>query len=118
MVMQKPIFSAAGSAETNGPSLELQRRTPKTKKRLSYQAIFMLSNILNSCKLFARRECPQQQLMEKLCLFPQLSTVEEIERICSGQCCSIDVLCAGNATEILTQIQQAKDDASCQLWRK
>ena len=78
----------------------------------------MLSNILNSCKLFARKECPQQQLIEKLCLFPQLSTVEEIERICNSQCCSTDVLCDENATEILTKLQQAEDDDSCQLWRK
>ena len=72
--------------------------------------IVFLNDILSSCSLFARRECPHQQLLEKLCLFPQLSTAEEVERICNSQCCTKDILCSGDATEILTQIQQVNDD--------
>jgi hypothetical protein len=47
---------------------------------------------LNSCSLFARRKCPEQQLMEKICLVPQFVTPLEWRRISSSQCCAEDLV--------------------------
>ena len=66
----------------------------------------MLYQCLNSCELFAEKKCPHQQLLEKLCLIPQLSTVEEIEKICKSQCCTNEVLCSDSAENVLASLRQ------------
>ena len=48
---------------------------------------------LNSCPLFAQGICPEQNLVEKICLIPQFVTFEEYQRFRSSQCC-IKVLVA------------------------
>ena len=61
---------------------------------------------LNSCNLFAEQKCPQQQLLEKLFLFPQISVAEDIERICKSQCCASEILSSGRAEEVLESLRQ------------
>ena len=68
----------------------------------------MLYQCLNSCELFAEKKCPHQQLLEKLCLIPQLSTVEEIEKICKSQCCTNEVLCSDHPEKVLESLQQSE----------
>jgi hypothetical protein len=58
--------------------------------------LIMMSNSiddrLNSCSLFARRICPEQQLMEKICLVPQFVTPQEWRKISPSQCCTEDLV--------------------------
>ncbi len=68
----------------------------------------MIYEYLNECPYFTKRNCPYQLLLEKLCLFPQFSTVEEIETICKSQCCTTEILCSDDAVEVLTRIRQSE----------
>ncbi len=61
---------------------------------------------LNSCNLFAEKKCPQQQLLEKLCLFPQILAVEDIKKICRSQCCTSEVLSSDRAENVLEYLRQ------------
>ncbi len=63
-------------------------------------------NCLNSCGLFAEQKCPQQQLLEKLFLFPQISVVEDIEKICKSQCCASEILSSDHAENVLESLRQ------------
>jgi hypothetical protein len=68
--------------------------------------IQQIYDCLNSCNLFAEKKCPQQQLLEKLCLFPQISVVEDIEKICRSQCCTSEVLSSDHAENVLECLRQ------------
>jgi hypothetical protein len=61
---------------------------------------------LTSCNLFAEKKCPQQQLLEKLCLLPQMSSVEDIKKICRSQCCTSEVLSSDRAENVLKCLRQ------------
>ncbi|PNV85551.1 MAG: hypothetical protein C0610_11250 [Desulfobacteraceae bacterium] len=61
---------------------------------------------LNSCNLFAEQKCPQQQLLEKLFLFPQITVVEDLERICKSQCCTSEILSSDHAENVLESLRQ------------
>ncbi len=61
---------------------------------------------LNSCNLFAEKKCPQQQLLEKVFLFPQISAVEDIEKICKSQCCTSEILSSDHAENVLESLRQ------------
>ena len=63
-------------------------------------------NCLNSCGLFAEQKCPQQQLLEKLFLFPQISVVEDIKKICKSQCCASEILSSDHAENVLEALRQ------------
>ena len=68
--------------------------------------IRQIYDCLNSCDLFAEKKCPQQQLLEKLCLFPQISAVEDIKKICRSQCCTREVLSSEHAENVLEYLRQ------------
>jgi hypothetical protein len=61
---------------------------------------------LNSCNLFAEQKCPQQQLLEKLLLFPQIAVAVDIERICKSQCCASEILSSDHAEKVLESLRQ------------
>ncbi len=67
--------------------------------------IRQIYDCLNSCDLFAEKKCPQQQLLEKLCLFPQISAVEDIEKICRSQCCTSEVFSSDHAENVLESLR-------------
>ena len=56
---------------------------------------------LNYCPLFAQRICPEQNLVEKVCLIPQFVTFEEYQRIRSSQCCIKDLVAFDDSLKIL-----------------
>jgi hypothetical protein len=60
---------------------------------------------LNSCPLFAQGICPEQKLVEKICLIPQFVTFEEYQRIRSSQCCIKDLFAFDDSLQILEQHQ-------------
>ena len=60
---------------------------------------------LNSCPLFAQGICPEQKLVEKICLIPQFVTFEEYQRIRSSQCCIKDLVAFDDSLKILEQHQ-------------
>ena len=67
----------------------------------------MLSEIIKNCPLFAKNECPHQNIVEKLYLTPQYATPEDIEKIRSSECCAKNVFCSDNAEKILASLQQS-----------
>ncbi len=67
----------------------------------------MIEVLIRACPLFAGGKCPQQQQIEKLYLFPQLSTIEEIEKICRSQCCTKEALCSDHAEKVLAHLRQS-----------
>lgn len=77
----------------------------------------MFYQCLNYCKVFAERNCPQQRLVEKLYLFPKLSTTKEIEKICRSQCCTCESLSSDHAEMILARLRQASQLPSVAEWR-
>jgi len=58
---------------------------------------------LNSCSLFAQGSCPEQKLVEKICLIPQFVTFEEYQKIRSSQCCIKDLVASADSLKILEQ---------------
>jgi hypothetical protein len=66
----------------------------------------MIERLIRACSLFAEGECPQQQQVEKLYLFPQLSTIEEIEKICRSQCCAREALSSDHVEKVLAHLRQ------------
>ena len=67
----------------------------------------MLNQVLSSCPHFKDEKCPNQQLLEKLILFPQLSTMEDIKRICKNQCCTNNLVCFDQAEKVLSSLNQS-----------
>jgi hypothetical protein len=67
----------------------------------------MIESLIRACPLFAEGKCPQQQQIEKLYLFPQISTIEEIEKICRSQCCTKESLSSDHAEKVLAHLRQA-----------
>jgi hypothetical protein len=67
----------------------------------------MIEVLIEACPLFAEGKCPQQKRIEKLYLFPQLSTIEEIEKICRSQCCTRENLSSDHAEKVLARLRQA-----------
>jgi hypothetical protein len=67
----------------------------------------MIESLIRACPLFAEGKCPQQQQIEKLCLFPQLSTIEEIEKICRSQCCAKKGLSSDHAEKVLANLRRS-----------
>lgn len=63
---------------------------------------------LNSCNLFAEQKCPQQQLLEKLFLFPQIAVAVDIERVCKSQCCASEILSSDYAEKVLESLRQVE----------
>jgi len=63
---------------------------------------------LHSCPLFAQGICPEQELVEKICLIPQFVTFEEYQRIRSSQCCIKDRVAFDDSLEILEQHQSRR----------
>ena len=63
---------------------------------------------LNSCPLFAQGICPEQKLVEKICLIPQFVTFEEYQRIRSSQCCIKDLVAFDDSLQILEQHQSRR----------
>jgi hypothetical protein len=66
----------------------------------------MIESLIRACPLFAEGKCPQQRQIEKLYLFPQLSTIEEIEKICRSQCCTRESLSSDHAERVLARLRQ------------
>ena len=60
---------------------------------------------LNSCPLFAQGICPEQNLVEKVCLIPQFVTFEEYQRIRASQCCIKNLVVFDDSLKILEQHQ-------------
>ena len=58
---------------------------------------------LHTCPLFAQRICPEQKLVEKICLIPQFVTFEEYQRMRSGQCCIKDLVAFDDSLKIFEQ---------------
>jgi hypothetical protein len=67
----------------------------------------MIESLIRACPLFAEGKCPQQKQIEKLFLFPQLSTVEDIEKICRSQCCNSESLPSDHAEKVLARLREA-----------
>jgi hypothetical protein len=67
----------------------------------------MIDSLIRACPLFAEGKCPQQKEIEKLYLFPQLSTIEEIEKICRSQCCTKEALSSDHADKVLSLLRQS-----------
>jgi hypothetical protein len=67
----------------------------------------MIESLIRACPLFAEGKCPEQQQIEKLYLFPQISTIEEIEKICRSQCCIKESLSSDHAEKVLAYLRQA-----------
>jgi hypothetical protein len=63
---------------------------------------------LNYCPLFAQRICPEQNLVEKVCLIPQFVTFEEYQRIRSSQCCIKDLVAFDDSLKIFEQHQSRR----------
>ena len=63
---------------------------------------------LNSCQLFAQGICPEQKLVEKICLIPQFVTFEEYQRIRSSQCCIKDLVAFDDSLKIFEQHQSRR----------
>ena len=63
---------------------------------------------LNSCPLFAQGSCPEQKLIEKICLIPQFVAFEEYQRIRSSQCCIKDLVAFDDSLKILEQHQSRR----------
>jgi hypothetical protein len=63
---------------------------------------------LNSCPLFAQGICPEQNLVEKVCLIPQFVTFEEYQRIRSSQCCIKDLVAFDDSLKIFEQHQSRR----------
>jgi hypothetical protein len=76
----------------------------------------MFCQCLNYCNLFAKRNCPQQRLVEKLYLFPKLSTTKELENICKSQCCTRKSLSSDHAEMVLARLRQASQLPSVAEW--
>ena len=60
---------------------------------------------LNSCPLFAQSICPEQKLVEKICLIPQFVTFEEYQRIRASKCCIKNLVVFDDSLKILEQHQ-------------
>ena len=69
------------------------------------QGVPWMYRSLNSCPLFAQGSCPEQKLVEKICLIPQFVTFEEYQRIRSSQCCIKDFVAFDDSLKILEQNQ-------------
>ena len=63
---------------------------------------------LNSCQLFAQGICPEQNLVEKVCLIPQFVTFEEYQRIRSSLCCIKDLVAFDDSLKIFEQHQSRR----------
>jgi hypothetical protein len=63
---------------------------------------------LNSCPLFTQGICPEQNLVEKVCLIPQFVTFEEYQRIRSSQCCIKDLVAFDDSLKIFEQHQSRR----------
>jgi hypothetical protein len=50
---------------------------------------------------FGRRDS-----LEKVFLFPQISAVEDIEKICGSQCCTSEILSSNHAENVLECLRQ------------
>ena len=57
-------------------------------------------HFLHSCPLFAQGICPEQEVVEKICLIPQFITFEEYQRIRSSQCCIKDSVAFDDSLKI------------------
>jgi len=60
---------------------------------------------LQSCPLFTQSICPEQRLVEKICLVPQFVTFEEYQKIRTSQCCIKDLVAFEDSLKILEQHQ-------------
>jgi hypothetical protein len=67
----------------------------------------MIETLIKACPLFVEGNCPQQQQIEKLYLFPQLSTIEDTEKICRSQCCTKVALSLDHAERVLALLRQS-----------
>ena len=67
----------------------------------------MLESLIRACPLFAEGKCPEQQQIEKLLLFPQISTIEDIEKICRSDCCIKEGLSSDYAEKVLALLTQS-----------
>lgn len=67
----------------------------------------MLESLIRACPLFADGKCPEQQQIEKLLLFPQVSTIEDIEKICRSGCCAKEGLSSDHAEKVLAHLRQS-----------
>ena len=65
---------------------------------------------LHSCPLFAQGICPEQKLVEKICLIPQFVTFDEYQRIRASQCCIKDLVAFDDSLKILEQNQTRRKD--------
>ena len=64
---------------------------------------------LHSCTLFSQRICPQQLLVEKICLIPQFVTFEEYQRISTSQCCIKDLVAFDDSLKTLERQQSRRE---------
>jgi hypothetical protein len=69
------------------------------------QGVPWMYHSLHSCPLFAQRTCPEQKLVEKICLIPQFVTFEEYQRLIASRCCIKDLVAFDDSIEILEQHQ-------------
>ena len=88
------------------PLLSFELYFPLSTAKVKW-AIAMMERLIGACLLFAERKCPQQRQVEKLCLFPQISAIEDIEKICRSQCCTKEGLCSDNAERIITSLRHS-----------
>ena len=66
--------------------------------------------LLHTCPLFAQGICPEQKLIEKICLIPQFVTFEEYQRIRSSQCCITELVTFDDSLKIFEQRQSRRKD--------
>jgi len=64
---------------------------------------------LHSCPLFPQRICPEQRLVEKICLIPQFVTFEEYQRIITSQCCIKDLVAFDDSLKMLERQQSRRE---------
>lgn len=64
---------------------------------------------IGSCPLFAQGKCPEQHLVEEMCLIPQLVTFEQYQSLRTSQCCIKDLVAFDDSLKILERHQSRRE---------
>lgn len=68
-----------------------------------------MNHRISSCPLFAKGRCPEQHIVEKMCLIPQFVIFEQYQRIRTSQCCIKDLVAFDDSLKILERHQSRRE---------